>query len=851
MKKTIVKFLVCCLVFLLTAVIVNKFMNRGHDNLTMEMAPASFPLVTMVMDGRKCNELHGYSTAVDVAFQRDAVTVLGGDRDTDFVVDTYGAQVADISIQVRSADGSRLIEDTEITDYASTESQISGHIALKDLIEPDTEYSMTILLTLEGGKRISYYTRVIWSDSLHVKEKMDFCRDFHEKLYDKEAARELTKYLESNARLEDNSSFHKVNIYSSFRQITWGELDVREVGEPMARLTEIGEQTASVLMDFMVATPGQLSDGEADTGSQRVYYRVREYYRVRYTTDRIYLLSYERTMTQIPDRENLCVDDRIRLGITGADVDMRESEDGNVVVFATANQLYCYNITSNKLAAIFSFYDEENCDARTMYDAHAIKILDVNEGGNVEFAVYGYMNRGRHEGEVGIQLYTYNSERNTVEELLYIPYDRPFSVLAAQMEELLYLNREQKLYLTLDGVVYGIDLVQRTCSGLIEITQDESLQVSDNHRIIVWPSGEDIYHSEGLNIQDLGSETKKNITVPAGEVIRPLGFMDEDIIYGIAHAEDVAEENSGRIFFPMHTIRICNSDGELLKEYRQSGVYVTECTVAGNQITLERVRRLEEGDYEQIEQDHVMNNMEEETGKNLVTAVDGETYERLMEIQLRKGSEGKSAMLLTPKEVVYEGGRRLVLPERGQHGSRYYVYGAYGVDGVFFSSARAVDLAYGSSGVVIDESGRRIWLRGNRAAKNQIMAIRETEVTPEKDALAACLDTMLAYEGITRNTQHYLDRGETILEILGENLTDAAVLDLTGCSLDAVLYYVNQDIPVLALTEKTEAVLLVGFNEAEVGIMNPSAGTIYTMKNSEAAAWFEANGNQFITYLRE
>ncbi|MCI9338249.1 MAG: hypothetical protein HFH93_12065 [Lachnospiraceae bacterium] len=841
MKKTIIKLLVCCLVFALAVVIVNKFMNRGHDNLTMEMAPASFPLVTMVMDGQACNELHGYGAGTDVAFQRDSVTVLGESRDTDFAVDTYGARVAAISVQVRSADGARLIENTEITDYVTTEGKISGHIALKDLIEPDTEYSLTILLTLEEGKQISYYTRIIWSDRLHVTEKMEFCRDFHERLFDKEAARELTKYLESNARLEDNTSFHKVNIYSSFRQITWGNLDVRQIGNPMLRLTEIGEQTASVLIDFMVATS---EEGES------TYYRAREYYRLRYTADRIYLLSYERTMTQIPDRERLCEDDRIVLGIAGTDVDMKESEDGNIVVFGIANQLYSYNITTNKLAAIFSFYDEQNADARTMYDQHAIKILDVNEGGNVEFAVYGYMNRGRHEGEVGIQVYTYSSEQNTVEELLYIPYDKPYSVLAAQMEELLYLNREQKLYLTLDGVVYGIDLVDRTCSGLIETAQDESLQVSDNHKIIVWPSGEDIYHSDALYIQNLGSDTTESITVPRGEVIRPLGFMDEDIIYGIAHGDDVVQEHSGRIFFPMHTIGICDSEGELLKEYRQSGVYVTGCTVAANQITLERVRRLESGEYQEAEQDHVMNNMEEEEGKNAVVTVDTEKYERLVVIQMRKSIEGKSAMLLTPKEVVYEGGRRLSLPDR-EGRDRYYVYGAYGVDGIFFSSAHAVDLAYKASGVVIDESGRRIWLRGNRAAKNQIMAIKATEAVPREEVLAACLDTMLAYEGITRNTRPYLERGDTILEILGENLTDAAVLDLTGCSLDAVLYYVNQDIPVLALTEREGAVLLVGFNETEVGIMDPAAGTISTVKNSEAARWFEENGNQFITYLRE
>ena len=43
------------------------------------------------------------------------------------------------------------------------------------------------------------------------------------------------------------------------------------------------------------------------------------------------------------------------------------------------------------------------------------------------------MNRGRHEGEVGILLYTHNSSQNTIEELLYIPYDKTYAVLAAEM----------------------------------------------------------------------------------------------------------------------------------------------------------------------------------------------------------------------------------------------------------------------------------------------------------------------------------------------------------------------------------------------------------------------------------
>ena len=131
------------------------------------------------------------------------------------------------------------------------------------------------------------------------------------------------------------------------------------------------------------------------------------------------------------------------------------------------------------------------------------------------------------------------------------------------------------------------------------------------------------------------------------------------------------------------------------------------------------------------------------------------------------------------------------------------------------------------------------------------MAIKEEAVTEEKGPLAVCLDAMLANEGITRNSQYLLDRGENVLRILEENMEGVEILDLTGCPLDAVLYYVNQDIPVLSLLEDGSAVLLVGFNEYNVGMLNPLTGSIDKMGMNDSAKWFEENGNQFITYMKQ
>lgn len=840
MKKGVIKIAVFAAAFVLALIVIGKIMNKGHDNLTVEMAPATLPLVTMEMDGVAYNQLHGYAQAMDVAFQRDTVTVLGESRDTGFTVDTYGANVTRISIEVRNGDGSRLIENTEITIYEQKGDQIRGRLALKDLIAPDTDYSLAIILQLDEEKEVYYYTKAIWSNSLHAAEKLEYVIDFHRRLYDREAARELTRYLETNARLEDNSSFHKVNIHSSFRQITWGELRVREITEPVVQLKEIAGQTASLLVSYIVAT-----SQERDL----TYYTVVEYFRIRYSAERMYLLDYERTMTQIPDERHMYGNDKILLGIIGTDIPVRESEDGNTVVFEVADKLFSYNVSTNRLTVIFSFYDAVNADWRTIYDQHAIKILDVDEGGNVQFAVYGYMNRGRHEGEVGIQVYTYNSALNTVEELIYIPVDTSYAVLAAEMDRLLFLNRDGQLYLQLNDMVYGIDLAGKNVIRLVDITQSGSLRVSGNHKIIIWPEGENLYHSSVLNIRNLNSGERNTVTAEADEALIPLGFMEEDIIYGTARTEDVVRENSGRIFFPMYKVCICNAEGEILKEYSQPDIFVTGCTVEGRQIVLDRLRRLENGGYVEIEQDHIMNSVEASVGKNVLVTADIDVYERYVQIQTRNVIDTKNIKILNPKEVVYEGGRRLELPD-DRETARYYVYGPYGIDGIYTSPASAVNLAYEISGVVVDDRGERIWLKGNRVTRNQIMAIKEPPVAEEGASLAACLDTIFKFEGLVRNSEYLLGQGRTVLGILEENLDNAQILDMTGCSLDAMLYYVNRDIPVLALLENGEAVLVTGFNEYNVVIMEPATGSLYKKGMNDSAQWFEENGNCFITYMK-
>lgn len=840
MKKTIIRIAVCVVVFLASALIIGSIMNQGHNNMTMEMAPATLPMITMESGGVACNELHGNTVEMDVAYQKDCITLLGEGRQANFTVDTFGREITGISTEVRSIDGSRLIENSEVTGWKANGKSFSVSLTLKDLIDTNTQYSLTLILELEGEQKVYYYTTILWNDDVHISEILEFATDFHGKLYDKEVAKELTKYLEPNSKLTDNGTFHKVNIHSSFQQITWGSLEPVQEDAASIRLTQISGNVASLLMDFVVST------GE---GKNKIYYNVEEYYRVRYTSERMYLLDYERTMTQIPDTTRMYANDKILLGITDENVGMMESADGNTVVFSDMGQLLSYNAATNRLTVIFSFYDKDNADRRTLYDNHGIKILDVDEGGNVKFAVYGYMNRGRHEGETGIQIISYDNSLNTIEEEVYIPYSKSYAVLKDEMEQLLYRNRQQHVYFFLENGVYDVDLENRSAEQLVSIRQDDSLQVSENHEIIVWQEGDDINHSNQLNVRNLNTGEQTVIRAEDGEAIRPLGFMGEDIIYGVARESDIRTENSGQIFYPMYKVCISNSSGNNLKEYGQDGIYIVDCAIEGNQITLSRIQRSENGSYQEILNDQIMNNVEEEPGQNKVVTADIDIYERYVQIQTKTTIDTKTIKVLNPKEVVFEGGRELTLDAVSEV-SRYYVYNAYGVQGIYSAPGKAVKEAYDSSGVVANDRGITVWLKGNRVSRNQIMAIKEESVTDQKNSLTVCLDNILRHAGITRNTEYDLAQGKTAIQILEENMTGVQVLDLSGCSLDAVLYYVNQDIPVLAILEDGEAVLVTGFNEFNVVIMEPSTGKLYKKGMNDATTWFAENGNHFISYMK-
>ena len=844
MKLSVLKGIFFGVVLFVALFLFETFMNQGNTDMTAEMPPATYPLVYMKVSGQTVNCLHGYQSEMDEAYMRDTITPLEEGRNLGIEIQKYGADIRGVSYEVRSSDGTRLIENTQLTDFSESNDRIVAYFTIKDLIQQGLEYNLCIQVELFSGQKINYYTRIMYVEDYHVEEKINFVRKFHQDTFDKENASEnLALYLEPDST-GDNSTFQKVNIHSSLSQVTWGDLKVKKETEAVVNIKEMMQQTASFHLHYRVSIQ--------DNGDKSQYL-VDEYYRIRYTTDRIYLLDFDREMTQIFDETAEVYNaDTIFLGIQDPDcIQLVECDGGEIVAFVTGNRLFSYHAADNKLALLFSFYENGDLDERTLYDHHKIKILNVDETGNVQFVVYGYMNRGRHEGETGVQVNRFNSSQNVLEELTYIPYEKSPDLLIQEVDKLSVAGNQDKYYMIIDNTAYDLDLERKTSNVMVDNLQESSFKVSDEAKMFVWADCEEEYRAEKLVLKNLLTGRESEIEAGPGEYLLPLGFMEDDLIYGIADKEDVTKDLAGRIFFPMHTIRIQDGGDNVLKEYHVSDIYVTDCQVRDNQITLKRVKWDEEtGTYQETDDDQIMNSKEETEGKNRIESMVIETLETVVQVRVKDDIDVEKLQLLTPKEVLFEGENKTSLPKPEKELQYYYVYTAKGLAGVYTKASEAVQQAYQSAGVVMNDTGSCVWFKGNRVTRNQIMKITGEAETENTGQLAVCLNTILDFEGVNRNAQYMLDSGKTTIEILQENIPDIQVLDLTGCNLDSILYYVNQDIPVLVTLQDGSAMLVIGFNELNIVVMDPSDGTVYKIGMNDATEMFEENGNRFITYMR-
>lgn len=800
MNKKIIKAIVLTIVFFLSLTGFSLLTGKDTVELTSEMKEAALPMIYLQKEDVYINELYGHRGELNTASIRNVITPLSKDMVLPVTVKAFQTHVEGISYEVRTMDMQRLLQETQISDYNESQGIIETELQIQNLLEEEQEYQLVITLKCEG-EDIRYYTRIIRAENCYVNEALDFVLDFHKKTFDKKASAKLATFLEPNSD-GDNTTLQKVNINSSLNQVAWGDLKGEVLQEPVPAMQEISSSYNTITLNYVLAATGEHGETE--------FYNVEEYYRMRYSTinHRMYLLDYERTMNEIFRGNGTNISKAsLLLGIRNADVAYMTNENATIIAFVQEGDLWSYNSITNQLALVYSFRGIEGIEDRENRQEYDIRIMKVNEAGSIDFVVYGHMNRGDHEGLTGVGVYHYDGAANTIQEEVFVQSPEVYQVLKETWGKLFYVGSGGYFYMLAAEDLYRIRLEDGSKELLQSGLTKENSAFSADGRYIAWREKD---AENTIVVLDLETEKQQKIQEGPKDYLRPVGFVESDFVYGIANTKDTLQEE-----LLLSKIIIRDKEQQVIKRYEKSGYYISDASVEGSTVLLERVKKTG-GIYMQVDAD-ALKSHEIEASRNIhLETYTTESKQTQVMITVNQEFPKKAPRVLTPKEVVVAE-KNVIALEASQENEIYRVYRGTELILCTQDVAEAVQQADAVAGVVIDGQQQYIWRRGKAASASLTEEATFNRVKAElQDAIA-----------------------------------EDKVLDLTGCSVSQVLYYVGQGRMVQTLDENQQPLWIVSYDEVNVFFYNTELGFITKKSLQDSEEYFADAGSVFITYEKE
>ncbi|MDO4313800.1 MAG: hypothetical protein Q4C52_12025 [Eubacteriales bacterium] len=809
MKKKVIHIGILAVIFVAAVIFFEYITSQGNDNMMADIGNATLPRVYFSVDGYGINPMNGYVDKMDVTTMRDGITPVTNNQLV-MNVEAEDREVSSIDYAVYTIDGETKLYENQISNVGE-----QVNLSFEEGIL-DQERVMIVTLHSEE-KEYYYYTRVVTPTDFNVSSCLDYVYNYHENALAKKENVGVGAALEPNDE-GDNTTFSHVTIHSDYDQVTWGSLEPQVTGGERWKILETNASYTSVLLEYEVNCKGE--ENETDL------YTVKEFFRVRMAAGTMYLLNYDRTMEQIFDGSKQVLNEKgVLLGITAPDVSYAVNSDGTIVSFVQANELWNYNRDKDEMALLFSFRDAENADIRNKVSDHSIQILGMDKEGNTTFAVSGYMNRGNHEGQVGVDIYYYDIETNSIEEKAFIPSDKAAAVAVEELGKLTYYSTKRNyLYMMVGGSLYEVDVDKNLEETVASDLKDRQYATSENGQWIAWQTGESVDTSSQAVVRNLYNGEEYTVEAGEGECIVPLGFVGGDFVYGLAKQAEVGETISGELAVPMYRIEIRDDGNEVVKTYDAGENYVLDAQISDGMITLNRAKK-SGNTYTEIDADYIANNEEKEESNIMLESYITELKETQMRLTFLDGIKDKNAKVLKPKQVLHDDP---ALPsfevETSENG--YYVYGIGKLQGIYRKAGTAIQKADSVSGVVIAPNGQYVWERGNRYL---------TYLISGQDELLASL-------------QSRLKAGTSALDAVNELTGDNGV-ELTSCSTEQVLYLINKGTPVIGVRNGASAVILIGYDENNVTFIDVSNGQQQTILREQMDQMMQSGGNAYIGYL--
>jgi hypothetical protein len=791
--------------------------SGGAMEIYTSVADAKIPRISAEMYGRRMNLLCGHTENEKDAAGRTDLTILPEDRQLTLDIDPDGTVVTGLRYEIRNVAGDHLIERTDVSQFGGDSSLMTAVLPIQNMISADVEYSMTILLTVEDGRQLYYYTRILAPSGQDAKEMVDFAADFSDKTFDPAAARDLTTYLEVSDSA-DNSSLGDITLANNFDMLTWHDTGMRKDSDTAFHLRELMGSMCVLELKYTAAR---------DTDSRTVYYDVTESYTLRRGTERVYVMDFNRKVREVFTGDSSAITSgQVTLGVSdGEEISAKKSPSGTDTAFSANGDLWVYDQKGNTLTRVYSTREDDRTVGED-YENCLVKALTVTDTGDVNFFVSGYQSRGAHAGQTGTTLYHYSGSGNTLSELLYLPSTEAPELLMEDAGTLAYLTTEGKFCLLMNGTVYRMGTDSSEAEVLAEGLSRDTFAASSGKDRIAWQEGGDRFGCEAIHVLSLEDGTDNVISAGDGEKLRLAGFVGGDVVYGIGRTQDAAVSQGQITSLPLYSVVIVDPGMQPEVTYQKENIYITGITISDSRVHLSRVS-WDGSSYQPISEDTLINNQTDAAAEeNLVGTSTDRTVGRVYTVQA--AGIRSTAAARTPAKAQARADDETAVSGGGSF-SGFLAYSRGRFAGSFPELSSAVAAVYDSMGLVTDASGYVLWNRIDRPAD-----------ASSGDAASAAASALSWLKEFTDGNRVSAD--------------GTRLLDGHGLSLAQVMYFLGRGLPVAVRFPDGSVGVLTGYDQFNnvTFVRNADSGNTQTEKlgQGDASAFFAQNGNNFVCFLR-
>lgn len=811
MKRILLKIVVLAVVFVGSVCVFSIYLNREDTKTTTAVSDPTLPVLMIRHGSTDINSMYGYAEEMNETSLRHSITLLPYDRNLTLVVSPYDAEIDSISYVVSSLEDGTRVENGSIKMMNPDGEKLVSNLHLTEPVTMGQEYMLRFDVRLTDGRLFYYYTRIVQRNGQNLDWYLDYAQSWYQNCLQKNITDEMIAQLEPDTA-QANSSLHYVNISSGMDQLSWGNLSPSLYRKAVPTVLEVNEMTVSLELDYLITAENENGDLE--------YYSVVEFYRMRKAQDSVILLDFERTVEESFNGElPVLTESGLTLGIAGKDVRLRVNSTADTAAFVQNGEIWEYNRAANKVSQVFSFRTGDPGDERYENREYGLTISSVSDTGEVTFIVYGHMNTGLHEGYNGICLYRYDQNQNTTKELLFIPSKIGFEVLNRSLSRLAYVNDSGQCFLCYGDSISSVSLDNLSSFFIEESLDWDTFSVSDSQTLVGWTEEKDGRTTASELNLDTGDTLQ--IDAPEGEFITTLGFIGEDLVYGLSRASDEYIDEAGNATVPMYRVCLMDKEGSVVKDYMKDNVFISSVHREDSLLQLKRFSLKGSARTELPDDNISYYEIEQEESVSIRLSV---TERKGTEVFIDFSVPGKASNLLTLHtrylNVSSVPQTLLAMPQEAD--KMYYVYAKGGLVEIYSRVNLAIDTADSLVGTVLNKEQQYVWERGNY--KESVLL--DTSLLPKALLEAPIGDNQMA-------------------EAVGEEYD---VWNLSECTLSDMKYQISSGYPVCAKWSETQNVLIIGYDQFNIWIYDKLTGEPKAVAFEDAEAACEASKNIFYSY---